>query len=273
MADLSVCAFFFAMRSCEYLNVPVRGKTKKLLVRNVRFYDKNRDELSQRDPNLENRTQFVTVTFEDQKNNHKNETRSQQRSGDPVLCPCIRWARLIGRILLNPEATIDSPVNLFIDPAATSKATRTRLISQESIRTLLRVTAAVLGKKEAGYLPEEIGTHSIRSGAAMALFLADQSSTYKIMILGRWSSDAFMAYIRPQVMEWTSGMSQSMTQTNNFFHAPDAHSSGPRRSDHRDQANNPHIPGDPRSHTGTWNTFSFNGSSVSSFLMPRLHLF
>ena len=272
MSDLSVGAFFFAMRSCEYLNVDVRGKTKKLVVRNICFYDIAKNELDRKHPDLENLAAYVTITFEDQKNNHKNETRSQQRSGDPVLCPCIRWARIVSRILRYPGATLDSPVNLFVDTTATSLRSRDRLITQESIRTFLRVTAAVMGKKAAGYLPEEIGTHSIRSGAAMALFLADHS-THKIMILGRWSSDAFLAYIRPQVMEWTSGMSLAMTQNNNFFHAPDMLSSSLRAND-RSHPDNPHIPGDTRTLTNARHTFSsFNGSSVSSFLMPRLHLF
>ncbi|KAL7567179.1 hypothetical protein ACA910_021171 [Epithemia clementina (nom. ined.)] len=38
------------------------------------------------------------------------------------------------------------------------------------------------------------------------------------MILGRWSSAAFVNYIRPQVMEWTAGMSTSMLQSPDFRH-------------------------------------------------------
>jgi hypothetical protein len=63
------------------------------------------------------------------------------------------------------------------------------------------------GKTTFGFNPHEIGNRSIRSGAAMALFLRDHS-TAKIMILGRWSSDAFLVYIRPQVLEWTNNMSR-----------------------------------------------------------------
>jgi hypothetical protein len=32
----------------------------------------------------------------------------------------------------------------------------------------------------------------------------------KIMILGRWKSEAIMDYIRPQVLEWMNLMSQDM---------------------------------------------------------------
>jgi hypothetical protein len=49
----------------------------------------------------------------------------------------------------------------------------------------------------------------------MALFMMDHS-VEKIKILGRWSSDAFLAYIRPQVLEWTSTMSNDMVKVQHF---------------------------------------------------------
>ena len=46
--------------------------------------------------------------------------------------------------------------------------------------------------------------------------------TYTIMLVGRWSSDAFLRYIRQQVQEFTSGVSAKMIQTNSFFSVPHA---------------------------------------------------
>jgi hypothetical protein len=43
----------------------------------------------------------------------------------------------------------------------------------------------------------------------------------KIVILGRWSSDAFLDYIRPQELEWTNQMSSNMIRNNSFFNASD----------------------------------------------------
>ena len=42
--------------------------------------------------------------------------------------------------------------------------------------------------------------------------------------MGRWSSEAFLVYIRPQVLEWTNGLSETMIQINSFT---DAHESRP----------------------------------------------
>jgi hypothetical protein len=70
-------------------------------------------------------------------------------------------------------------------------------IHNEFTLNLLRSTCAMFGGKPTfGFHPHEIGNRSIRSRAAMALFLKDHS-TAKIMILGRWSSDAFLVNIRP----------------------------------------------------------------------------
>jgi hypothetical protein len=49
----------------------------------------------------------------------------------------------------------------------------------------------------------------------MALFLQNISSN-RIMILGRWDSETFLVYIRPQVLEWTNNMSKSMIAIDSF---------------------------------------------------------
>ena len=58
----------------------------------------------------------------------------------------------------------------------------------------------------------EIGTRFIKSDAANSLFVMNQS-TAKIMILGRWSSEAFLHCIRPQVLESTNNMSRDICST------------------------------------------------------------
>ena len=53
----------------------------------------------------------------------------------------------------------------------------------------------------------------------MGLFLMNHPVA-KIMILGRWSSDAFLDYVRPhQVLEWTNQISSDMIRHKSFFDA------------------------------------------------------
>jgi len=67
----------------------------------------------------------------------------------------------------------------------------------------LQRAAASLGSDSLGYTPDQIGLHSARSGAAMAMYLAGVP-VFTIMLLGRWSSDAFLRYIRKEVQEFIS---------------------------------------------------------------------
>lgn len=62
----------------------------------------------------------------------------------------------------------------------------------------------------------------------MSLFLMNHP-VHKVMILGRWSSDAFLVYHRPQVLEWTNQMSCDMIHMESFFDATD-----PRRASSTD---------------------------------------
>jgi hypothetical protein len=41
------------------------------------------------------------------------------------------------------------------------------------------------------------------------------------MLMGRWSSDAFFNYIRPQVLEWTNQLSADMIHNNSYFDVTD----------------------------------------------------
>jgi hypothetical protein len=154
----------------------------------------------------------VTVIFADQKNETKLNARTQRRTDDPCLCPVIRWASIINRLHQTiPNCSEDTPV------CSSASGTATVLISNTFVRLLMRSLCSHLGGKTVfGFGPADIGNKSLRSGAAMALFLANHSPA-KIMILGRWVSDTFLVYIRPQVLEWTSTMSVDMIHLESFI--------------------------------------------------------
>ena len=70
---------------------------------------------------------------------------------------------------------------------------------------------ALIGDYILGFSKDDIGLHSIRSGGAMAMFLSG-TSIIIIMKVGRWSSEAFLEYIREQVETFTLGVSQGMLE-------------------------------------------------------------
>ncbi len=70
---------------------------------------------------------------------------------------------------------------------------------------------------------EEISTHLIRLGAAMAMYLGDCTVYMISMLIGRWLSNAFLGYIRKQVIEFSQKVAKKMLTYQNFHHIPDIH--------------------------------------------------
>jgi hypothetical protein len=214
-AELAVMAFFYAMRSCEFTSTPKPGRTKIINLAGIHFRDKHNQTIPHSNPQLSNAAR-VTITFENQKNGMKNDRRTHQRTNDEIMCPVRRLASLVQRILRTvPFPTGATSINTYSTPTGTNHLTSTQL------RTTMRSVCTLGGGETTfGFTAKDIGTRSIRSGAAMSLFLMNHSVA-KIMILGRWSSDAFLVYLRPQVLEWTNNMSTDMLQNDSFFDATD----------------------------------------------------
>jgi hypothetical protein len=55
---------------------------------------------------------------------------------------------------------------------------------------------------------------------------------FTTMLLGRWSSNAFLRYIRKQVKEFSSGVSQKMITHEDFFTVPLSTSESNERSNY-----------------------------------------
>ena len=62
-------------------------------------------------------------------------------------------------------------------------------ITSSEMVEALRAAVGSIGEETLGFKMKEVGTHSIRSGAAMAMYLGE-CPVYTIMMIGRWSSDA-----------------------------------------------------------------------------------
>jgi hypothetical protein len=213
-ADLVLGAYFFAMRACEFCLTENPGRTRRLTTANVVFRDEDSQVVDHQDGNLVKKAMFVTVCFVDQKNGTKMEKRSQRRSGDNVLCPVVAWVSIVIRVNSCVPFTESSPVPVcsYFDE------NEIREVRSAQILQLLRLSCDYHGGGDRyGILPSELGTRSIRSGAAMALALQGGNSDQKIMMLGRWKSTAFLNYIRPQVLEWTGDTSSIMAKTIPFL--------------------------------------------------------
>jgi hypothetical protein len=92
----------------------------------------------------------------------------------------------------------------------------TKYLSSTAVLEQLRTATRAIGKRRLGFEAADIGTHSIRSGAAMAMYLAGVK-VETIQMIGRWRSRSFMRYLRIQVPESTRGVATRMTSRHTFF--------------------------------------------------------
>ena len=208
-AQLIIGAFFFACRSCEYLKVSRPGQTKQLRIRNLQFA-RNGTVIPNTSPNL-NEADCVSITFEMQKNDMKHETVTQWATNDLVMCPVRAWAAIVSRILKYKGATEETHVS------AVWRKKKIEYIDATTVISALQVAVKAYGESALGIEAHEIGTHSLRSGAAMAMYLGG-CPVYSIMLIGRWRSTAFLQYIRKQIAEFTFDVSQKMLTVPIFRH-------------------------------------------------------
>ena len=199
------------MRSCEYSKVSraERRQTKQLCLRNIVFM--RRGDIVEHTSAELNFADCISITFERQKNDRKWDTVTQWRTSDPVMCPVKLWASIIRRILTLKGTNQDSPVSLAPHRNSTIS------ITSEIVANLLKDGVVAIGETKLGIDRSEVGTHSIRSGAAMAMYLAGVP-VFSIMLIGRWSSLAFLKYIRKQVQEFSFGISSKMIEVQSFKH-------------------------------------------------------
>ena len=204
IANLASGAVFFAMRSCEYLHTnkdpdKITRKTKLLRVRNFRFFKDNKPIDLYDKTNLQ-LSDCVIITFEFQKNRQKFES-IKMNSNPSLLCPVKAWSNRILTILSYPKGSLDSPINLFRTGRSYD------YITSKDMRLSLRSVTKILGEESLGFQASKVGTHSIQSTFAMLLIL-NKIPIETIMKLGRWQSLAVLEYIRANVDDFSSGISE-----------------------------------------------------------------
>jgi hypothetical protein len=183
--QFTILAFSFAMRMWKYVKVQQHGKqwTKILCLQNLWFF-KNGWLVNHHNPFLEF-TNCINITFEMQKKDDKNNAVTQMSSGDVTLCPVRAAVIIVYRIQTYPGANNDTPISTIWQYDSIKH------ITSKQIKNVLRDAVLAIGKDTLHIAANEIGTISIRSGAAMAMFLGD-CPVFLIMMIGCWSSDTFL---------------------------------------------------------------------------------
>ena len=84
-------------------------------------------------------------------------------------------------------------------------------VTSKQIVRAVRTAAKILKLQDVAIDPDLVGSHSLRSGGAMALRLHGEDAT-TIMKLGRWTSTTFLDYIHTQIAHLSKGVSTRMSE-------------------------------------------------------------
>ena len=127
----------------------------------------------------------------------------QWNTDHTFLCPVEQWAAIVKRIGSYPGSLMTTKVSAVLVHGRISH------ITQKQVNDALRDRVKAYGKSKLQILASEVGTHSLRSGSAMAMYLGG-IPVYAIQLIGRWKSDSFMKYLRKQIEQFTLGISSKM---------------------------------------------------------------
>jgi hypothetical protein len=121
-------------------------------VRNIWFF-KDGVILPHSHPDLEF-LDCVSLTFEHQKRQDKNNTVTQEATGDSVLCPVCFAAGLVRRIGSYPGTSSNTNVSAYMSNGSINHITSLQVINA------LRNAMSAIGEAHLGIAKHEIGIHN-----------------------------------------------------------------------------------------------------------------
>jgi hypothetical protein len=190
------------MQSCKYLKVTQAKKrqTDILCLCNLHFF-KDGKLIKHNNPHLKF-SNCILITFEMQKKDEKNNTVTQMLLRDLNMCPVRMGAATVRRIRSYKGINKNTPISAFWQFNGINHFTSKQVIAA------MKDAIQAIGDDVLHIKKEEIGTHSIRLGAAMAMFFGN-CSVCLIMMIGCWSSNQ---YIQKQVEQFSHNVSKRMTK-------------------------------------------------------------
>ena len=210
VADCCIVAFFYLLRVGEYTApTPHRQREKRttaLRKCDIRLW--RAGALIKHTAPLYTllTADSATICIAKTKNGTKGAVVHHEAIGG-VLCPVAALAQRIHNISHDSPTC---PISYVVH--RTKQPTR---VSDRDITIAVRWGATQDGLLDRGYAIHRVSSHSLRSGGAMALKLAGESSD-TIMRVGRWTSNTYTTYIHAQIGALAKGLAWRMSKQHTF---------------------------------------------------------
>jgi len=207
IGELTLIAFYFLLRVGEYTH---HGKgvrrTQQFRLCDMKFFINERrimpDQLAQHFQQIN----LVCLTMDNQKNGNRGQSLSHHAlMGDNQCCPVKAVvARAID--MVRDGATPETLICAFKD----APSLPWQQVRSQDIVNVVKDALPAVGLKNSRFERSDVGSHSLRAGGAMALYL-NSHTTLEIQRAGRWTSATFLEYIHSQLSATTRGLAQSMS--------------------------------------------------------------
>ena len=208
IGEIAIIAFFYLLRVGEYTYHPPseQRRTIQYTIQDIALWS-GTTRLPHTLPatTLHKRCTSATLSILDQKSGQKNQSVHQEATGTDT-CPI---TAIIRRLTTIRENTRDPQT--CIGAYFPQGACNPRLLHAGDITAAIRQSVTVLRLERHGLSPKLVGSHSLRAGGAMAMYLNGVGITV-IKKLGRWASDAFLMYIHEQIAALSANVSTLMSK-------------------------------------------------------------
>ena len=190
--------FFFLCRPGEHR---VTFDNEPFKLSNVQFYKDNKP-LPIQSSKLLHTADFLTLTFDMQKNGIKGERIGHGCSTSATLCPILAVAHQVAHLNLH-KAKLHQPLYSYYHTASSSY----RYLASQDITQVLQASA--LHHPRFYVNPASAECRSLCSSSAMTLF-SRRVDALLIKLVGYWYSDAMLCYLHVQSCPIMSGLSKLM---------------------------------------------------------------
>lgn len=214
IGDMAIIAFYYLLRVGEYtyFKPSEHRVTHQLTIADIKLWHNTTALHHSHDEQfLVEHCTSATLSIRDQKNGIQNASIHQEATGADH-CPSraiIRRLKTIMQYTSNRETCISTHF-------PNHDSNFPRLVTATDMNKAVRHAVTTLGLARNGLTANLVGSHSLRAGGAMAMYLNGVAHN-TIKKMGRWTSDTFLMYIHEQIAALSANVSTQMS-TPIIFH-------------------------------------------------------
>jgi len=211
--ELTLIAFYFLLRVGEYTHHGwSKRRTQQFRLCDMKFFANNIEippgQILYHHPYIN----LVSLTIDNQKNGKRGETLSHHAiTTDNPCCP-VRAVVAQACDMIRDGTTPDTLICAFREATALPW----QQVHSSDIVQLVKDAVRLNPEDCSGFVIDNVGSHSLRAGGAMAMFLT-KHDTIAIQKAGHWTSSTFLNYIHNQINVVTHRLAQSLSVATPFI--------------------------------------------------------